>query len=325
MKRRCATTGILLFALAAGSGAQPAPGGGAPLLSWHAAGRDALAKGTNAALLKRVDQLALTDALRKQIATNLARAPRKAWEKDLPATAPDGAELWRPIMADLLNAESYGEVHGPIGRTETAIAVELNDQRAATWSTNLWQLAALWKQGTPQAANRDGGNGWALKRATAPNRFEFVRVGQWVVLGLGPEKLTRAPALVQQIKATGRPVPKVEAELLELREDAPGLSSWIPLFGKFRVPPFHLTMRGNGEHVRTEVKLSYASPLAWKYEPWQIPTNIVGDSPFPLTSFTAARGVAPLIQDIPGFADLGLPNVPNQSTAWANPSAGDLE
>jgi len=82
MKRRCATTGILLFALAAGSGAQPAPGGGAPLLSWHAAGRDALAKGTNATLLKRVDQLALTDALRKQIATNLARAPRKAREKD---------------------------------------------------------------------------------------------------------------------------------------------------------------------------------------------------------------------------------------------------
>ncbi len=310
--------------LAAGGGAQPAPSGGGPLVSWHAAGRKALAQGTNATRLKRVSQFATTEALCRQIATNLALAPRKAWEKALPPGAPDGAELLRPLILDVLNAESYGEVRGPIGRTETAIAVELTDERAAVWSTNLWQLAALWRQGAPQMAGRDGGSGWALKRAAEPNRFEFVRVGQWVVLGLGPEQLTRAPALVQQIKTTGRPGPKVEAELLDLRADAPALSPWIPLFGKLGVPPLHLTMRGRGEHVRTELKLNYAKPLVWKYEPWQIPTNFVGDSPMPLTSFTAARGVAPLIQELPGFAELGLARVPSQFTAWANPSSSDL-
>ncbi|HEU0011728.1 MAG TPA: hypothetical protein VFT34_18070, partial [Verrucomicrobiae bacterium] len=324
MKRRCAIVGVVLLGLATGGLAQPAAGGGGPLVSWHAAGRKALAQGTNATRLKRVSQFPTTEALFRQIATNLALAPRKAWEKTLPPGAPDGAELLRPLITDLLNAESFGEVRGPIGRTETAIALELTDAQAALWSTNLWQLAALWKQGAPQAAGRDGGSGWALKRAAEPNRFEFVRIGQWVVLGLGPEKLTRAPALVQQIKTTGRPGPKVEAELLDLRADAPGLSPWIPLFGKLGLPPIQLTLRGRGEHVFTEVKLTYAKPLAWKYEPWQIPTNFVGDSPFALTSFTAARGVAPLLQLLPGFAELGLPQVPGQFTAWANPSSEEL-
>ena len=312
----------MLLAVVAGCKAQSAPGG-ASLLSWHAAGRSALAQGTNATRLKRVDQLAVTEALRRQVATNLARAPRRAWGKELPAGVPDGADLLRPLMADLLNAESYGEVRGPIGRTETAIAIQLSDERATAWSTNLWQLAALWKQGAPQTANRDGASGWALKRPAAPNRFEFIRVGQWVVLGLGPEKLSLAPALVQQVKASGRPAPKVEAELLDVRADAPGLSAWISTFGKLGVPPFHLTMRGRGDHVRTEAKLIYAKPLTWKYEPWQIPTNLLGDSPLPLTSFTVARGVSPLFQEIPHFAALGLAKVPSQFTAWANPFSSD--
>lgn len=324
MKRQSAFPGVLLLALAISCGAQTAPGGGGLLLSWHAAGRNSLAQGTNATFLKRVDQLPVSEALRRQIATNLAHAPRKAWEKALPGGVPDGADLLRPLIADLLNAESYGEIRGSIGRTETAIAVELSDERAAAWSTNLWQLAALWKQGAPQAAPRDGASGWALKRSAAPNRFEFVRVGKWVVLGLGPEKLTRAPALAQQIKSSGRPAPKVDAELLEVRADAPALSAWIPMFGKLGVPPLHLTMRGKGEHVRTEVKLTYAKPFTWKYEPWLIPTNLVGDSPLPLTSFTVARGVSSLLQEIPGFAELGIAKAPSQFTAWANPSSGEL-
>jgi hypothetical protein len=75
--------------------------------------------------------------------------------------------------------------------------------------------------------------------------------------------------------------------------------------------------------VRTEVKLNYAKPFSWKYEPWLIPTNVIGDSPSPLTSFTVARGVAPLIQELPGFADLGLAKIPGQIAAWANPSSSD--
>jgi hypothetical protein len=325
MNKRWAFTAVFLLAVAAGCGAQPASGGGASLLSWHAAGRNALAQGTNATRLKRVDQLPVTDALRRQLATNFSHALRKAWEKDLPAGVPDGADLLRPLIGDLLSAESYGEVRGPMGRTETTLAVQLTDERAAAWSTNLWQLAALWKQSAPQTANHDGGTGWGLKRASAPNRFEFLRVGQWVVLGLGPEKLTHASALVQQVKSTGRPAPKAGTELLEVRADAPGLSAWIPLFGKLGLPPFQLTLRGRGEYVMTEAKLTYAKPLAWKYEPWLIPTNLIGDYPLPLTSFTVARGVAPLIQQIPFLADLGLPKVPNQFTLWANPSAIDPE
>lgn len=280
-----------------------------PIARWHFSGRAALAQGTNATRLKAIEALPATAALRGQIAGSLARAPRQFWDKELPAGTPDGATLLRPLFDDLLVAESFGEVRGPLGRTETALAIELTDARAALWSTNLWQLAAAWKLGQPRP---DGAGGWEVTRAAEPKLLQFSRAGKWVVLGLASDKAKSAAAWLQQIKSGGRPAPAGD-ELLALQLDSPTFGKWFPLFTDLAVPPFEAVFRGRGENVRVEAKLKYGQPLAWKYEPWRIPTNMIGE---PLSSFTAARGIAPLAARLVDFASLQSGEVPSQVCFW---------
>jgi len=161
-----------------------APGGGT-MVRWHFAGRAALAQGTNATRLKEVDALPSTARLRTQLANGLSGAPRKFWDKELPAGSPDGAALLQPLFEDLLQAESYGLVSGPFGRLETTLAIELPDERARLWTTNLWQLVGTWKQGAPAASSREGVTGWESKLAPGPGYFQTRRVGKWLILTLG--------------------------------------------------------------------------------------------------------------------------------------------
>jgi len=310
--------GAILAVTAFEGASQEKPGkiaGSGVLWRSHFAGRAALSQGTNATRLKILDQLPATTALRLQIATNFARAPREFWQKDLPAGIPNAAELWRPIFEDLQVAESILEVRGPIGRTDAALAIQLSEDRARLWSTNLWKLAGVWNLGTPAGMPVDGvagATGWQAKRAQAPNLLQFARAGQWVVVGLGQDKLTSAPGLLQHIGRSGRP-PAADGKLLEVRADVPALSTWFPILAPYHVPPLHLTVRGLGDYVRTEIQFQFPGPVPWRSEPWLIPTNLVGE---PLTSFTAARGVASLLGAIPGIGKLGLQTWPNQLTAW---------
>ena len=283
------------------------------VVRWHFAGRAALAQGSNATRLKLVDALPSTASLRSQIATSLSGAPRKLWNNDLPAGTPNGASLLLPIFEDLLQAESYGEVRGTFGRTETVLAIELSEERARLWASNLSQLAAAWKQGTPAPLTRDGATGWELKRGQAPNLFQLVRAGKWTVLALGQDRLTLAPAFLQQIKATGRPAPATAAELVDLDANSPALSKWFSLFSDLDLPPFKLTISGRGEHVRTEVRLRYPAPLVLKHEAWRIPTNIISE---PLSSFTVARSAAQLVNRLLNFQSLGIGAAPNQFCFW---------
>lgn len=324
MKQHSVSRGILA-AVAVGAGIVMIPFPGAaqekasgpasarPLWRSHFAGRAALAQGTNATRLKLIDEMPVSAGLRAQLAAGLARAPHGLWQKELPAGVTNAADLWRPLFDDLLQAESVLEVRGPAGRTEITLAIQLTDDRARVWSTNLWQLASVWKLGAPRFAQLEGATGWEVKRAQAPNLLQFTRAGQWVVVGLGQDKLSLAPALLRQIASSGRPLPYVEGALFDVQADLPGLAAWFPWLARYGLPPTHLTARGRGEHLRTEVKFQFAGPVRWRSEPWQIPTNLVGE---PLTSFTIARGVSSLLAAIPSAEKLGLNPLPNQLCAW---------
>jgi len=307
----------LVLAVIAGlqpvANAAPNPAGAGWLWRSHYAGRTALARGTNAAMLKRIDQLPASTAFRAQIAAGLARAPREFWQKDLPAGVPDASELWRPLFEDLVQAESILEVRGPLGRTEAALAIQLGTERAQLWSVNLTRLAEVWKLGQPTPVKLNGAEGWQAKRAQTPNLLQYARVGQWVVLGLGQEPLTLAPALVQQIARDGRPATLTDSTLVDVQADLPALGGWFPWLTRYGLPPVHLTARGRGEHVRTEVTFKLAKALPATPEAWQFPTNLIGE---PLTSFTVARGIAPLLNSVPGLAKIGLNPMPNQLCVW---------
>jgi hypothetical protein len=159
----------------------------------------------------------------------------------------------------------------------------------------------------------EGFKGWGVKRAQAPNTFQFFRAGKWVVLGLGQDRLAQLPVLLADAKKSGRPVAVLTNGFLEVAADLPGLKSWLPIVAKWPLPPVVATMSGRGENVRTEVKFQYSGKIPWTYEPWKLPTNVISE---PLTSFTVGQGMAPLLGQVPGLAGAGLSPLPNQFCSW---------
>jgi hypothetical protein len=131
---------------------------------------------------------------------------------------------------------------------------------------------------------------------------------------LGQERLTLLPGLLEEIKKHGRPVVAAPpGVLLELEGDMPRLKDWLPGLTRYHLPSVHLTLKGRGDQVRTEVRLVYSEPLPLTLEPWKFPTNRIKD---PVISFTVARGVAPLLSQVKGISKLNLNPVANQFCAW---------
>lgn len=277
-------------------------------------GTSAVAKGSEATNLKKVLALPETRGLLDYALPLLAKAPREFWRAKLSPTAPDTSALVRPLLDDLVAAESYLEVRGPNQRLEAVLAIQLSDDRARLWQTNLWQWLRAWQVGAPASAPIGGVAGWELKKHDPPNLIQCARSGQWLLLGTGTDKLTLLPARLAQAQKSGRPVPALPADkLLDWEADLPRLSTWFPVLANNPLPPTHLAVFGRGENLRTEAKFRYRAALPFKPEPWRLATNLIQD---PIISFTVGQGIGPLLSHIHGMPDLGK-QMPNQFCAWA--------
>jgi hypothetical protein len=71
---------------------------------------------------------------------------------------------------------------------------------------------------------------------------------------------------------------------------------------------------GNGDNVLTHATADFSRPLALELKPWNIPTNLVHGS---LTSFTAARGLAPWLGTLPAWQKLEFTPPPDQAYLWS--------
>jgi hypothetical protein len=263
--------------------------------------------------LRAIDALPASAELRGDLAQKLARGAFIFWQKDLPAGAMEQTALLRPLFEDLMTAENFVDVRGPVGKTQTAIAIELSDERARLWSTNLWQSLRAWKFDAPTEITVEGVKGWEARRNQAPKVFQLLRSGKWLAVGLGEDRPDALGLMLQHAAKSGRPLPSLTNGFLEVQADLPGLGKWFPVFTQFSLPPAHLTMTGRGESVRAEMLLQFPDKVPWTLEPWRIPTNLVSE---PLTSFSVARGIAPLLDRVQGFPKLGLEPTPSQICAW---------
>lgn len=316
MKKLAISFGLVVFGLGSGCleypKATPDSFSGS-LFRYHFVGGAALAQNTNAAKLRTIANLASTKAFRDQTLGKLARTPYEVWKKELPPGISDRAELLRPLLDDLMSAETFFELLGPTSHPESVLAIQVNEERAHVWQTNLWQLMLAWKLGTPFETNPEGFKGWEMKGRNGAKMFRFVRAGKWILFAAGPDKPSRWPELLQQVKKSGRPVNALETSWLDMKADCPRLRGWLPFFEEYPLPPAHLTVAGKGGNLRTEVQLRYSNPIPYKFEPWKIPTNTIQD---PLISFTVGRGIAPLLRQVKGVPELGLKELPNQFCAW---------
>jgi hypothetical protein len=321
MKRLTLVLGSVLAGLATGclekSGGKPGAQFGA-LLRLHFAGSTPLARDTNSAKLRQIWALPATAELRQQTFQKLAKAPHQFWLKNLPAGVSDQAPLIRPLLDDLIANEWFLEVRGPVERSESVLAIQLTDERAKAWRTNLWQLCQGWKLGAPREVTLEGAKGWEVRGAVALNLVQFVHTGRWVLIGLGQNRLTLLPTLAQQTSKGGRPVPALANAWLDVQADLPALRRWCPVFDEYKLPPTHLTITGKGQDLRTEAKLIFSEKIPWSFEPWKLPTGIIRErTNNPIVSFTVGQGIAPLLSQVKGFADLGLKPLPNQFCVWA--------
>ena len=142
---------LVLAGLAAGCLEKPStsPGTASTVLYRHYfLGTAHLAKSTNAARIPSVLALPATHEFGQQLLQKLSQNPETLWRKFLPPGATTSSALVRPLLDDLVSAESYAEIHGPLHRSEAVFAIELSEQRAGLWRTNLALILAGWKLGT---------------------------------------------------------------------------------------------------------------------------------------------------------------------------------
>lgn len=331
----------------------------------HWVGKRRLATETNAAAFMSIWAMPESQKLEAQTLDKLALAP---WNvpRDGTNTAAIVATnanslLLRPLLEDLLQEECYLEIRsGSPGRastgpqdggagprdvpgsqqadtlpsagttTEIALAVRLDEQRAALWKTNLttaiesltnhasrityhptflragnWTIIALSSSNNPiiQQSNN----------SSSTQHFAFELAGRLRQNdNLFTTEPTNSPSINPQTQQSNNPTSAWVETQLDLNDisSALGLGWNLPA----NTPRISFGASGKDGQVRTTGRLNFPEPLQLDLEPWNIPTNLVHS---PLESFTAIRGIRPLLAaaKIPAF--LRMDKAPNQFFLWS--------
>lgn len=279
---------------------------------WHFVGGNFLSSNTNASVLRDILGLPATAKFHEHTLQKLARAPFRLLHPRL-ATTNDFSTLLRPLLDDLLTAESFAEVRGTNDATRNLVlAVRLTGSQAQLWNSNLVTVLQTWT-GIPVVQTEPGV--WELKKHHAPNLLRVIHAGDWLVLGAGLDRIALLDSILAQIKNTGRPIAAAKDYWFSTTTDWSRLALWLAWPTTDVLPPglAEIKVTGEGDSLRVKGKLAAARPLNWKPEPWTIPTNLIRE---PLISFTAGQGVAGRLAHHHLFPEFAI-TPPNQFYVWA--------
>jgi hypothetical protein len=282
----------------------------------HFVGSRHLSSGTDAAKLREIWALPETRQLLEQTLLKLTHAPRTFYGDRISSAQDErGAALLRPLLDNLLGEESFFQVRGPADQhAEWTLLIELPAERLKVWTSSLEELANLWGLGRPTERTVEGYAAREIKRTNAPNLVVWAEAGQWLVLSIGQNSLPTFSEALGRIKSTGRPIPKASGYWLQLEADLPRLHQALSLSASIRWPTMALSLTGAGENLRSTMRLAFAESMTGPLPPWRVPTNIIRE---PLVSFTAMRGVGPLLGTCPTVSKLQLTAPPNEVFLWA--------
>jgi hypothetical protein len=272
--------------------------------TWHFAGSAELANNTNFDNVKKI--LTLAPSLDFQ---NLALTRFSRWlGRSLFGTTNDEpASALRPLLDDLLSAESLGAVGGaPNGPLNFIVALRLNEQRAQAWQAALPKVIGA--PGQSFKAQDFTGQQWKLAGGRS---LWIVRAKDWLLAGSGDDLRALQTQYLQQVSQKGRPGPALNQSWLEADLDWPRLGRWLPEFPHLLQPArTKITFTAPDQSLLMSAKVIYPKPVPWKFDAWRVPTRIIRD---PLISFTAG-------QDIAAYMDPGEP----LSQLTDNPLAGQF-
>ena len=277
----------------------------------HFAGAGQISADTNAVAFTNLWCSPAAQALRIQTLNKLSGAPYTWFKAKIAPGVGDGAAQLRPLLDDLSGAEWFLQIRdGTNGSPEYALAIHLDACRAQLWQTNLAGVFEAWTGMSVEKTT----NGWNFKKHLPPNLLRFVRIGDWVVFGCGQDELPVNDELARRILAEKRPAPAEKNVWLTADLDWPRLARWFPELKPLDLPETQLQFTGRDGNLHLDGRLIFPQPLAWKLEPWRVPTNTIHQ---PLVSFAAARGIAPWLEKQNWAQPYEISPVPNQVFIWA--------
>ena len=251
----------------------------APAVRGHWLGLDQIRADNNSTRCLAVWQLPATQTLVAQTLAKISRLPAAD-------ANPAASALLRPLLDDLIAAETCFELYTPTNsslatrHSSLLLALRLAPDRARLWQTNL--------------------------PAAFPH-VTFSRAGTWTLVALGNGANDLLPAFAAQLP--GAPAQTnfwLTADLSQL----PSANSHLPT----PISHLHLSLTGEAGELRTRATLDFAQPLNLTLTPWLIPTNLLCAG---ITSFTAARGLAPWLAGWPVWQKLQLTPAPDQAYLWS--------
>lgn len=289
--------------------ALPAAKTEAPVLSWHFLGTTRLAGDTNATRLREVLAQPASGFVIEGALDKLGKAPA-VWLANPAATNPATAALVRPILQELLDAESLGVwMAGDHQASELAVAIRVTAERHGTLQKNWADWVRALGAGQPGAVPLGG---LTAQEARWPgSRFwaRWARAGDWTLLGIGAGNGQAFTQVAARAAATKPGDAWWEGHVSLARLGR--LIGWSALEGG---PEAEIQVAGRGANLRTTARFSYATALPLRLDPWQIPTNTITD---PLISFTAAQGLRSWLGAQAWWKQLSLPTTPDQAFGWA--------
>jgi hypothetical protein len=298
----------------------------------HWLGKKRLEGETNAAFFMSIWDLPESSKLEAQTLDKLALALADSLSGTTnPASATNSTVvgLVRPLLEDLVREESYFEVRCASNQPgELALAIRLNEDRAAVWRTNFPKLFEQQLTSPAPTASSTSAHTWQIEfenqNSKLKNQLTLDRIGTWTLVALGRSPATGGKPSSEDLlndfaaRIQGRQLPFVPAATnfwLEANFDLLRVADALACRWDLpaQTPRVSLTMIGDGLNVRTRGELVFSKPLNFEFEPWNIPTNLVHN---PLMSFTAINGVRGLVASIPGWEKLNIASAPNQAYIW---------
>jgi hypothetical protein len=280
---------------------------------YHFIGTRAAMQDEHGTQLKRVAGFDQTISLVQHVLDRLARSPAVLAGDALTVDQVDqGAAILRPMLDDLLVFESFLEVRGPAARQpEWLLGVALPAERGAAWRTGLKRLSEVWGLGEVNQAKAAGDTGI---REGSPGKLNWVELGGWLLVGIGEDQSALFDQALRDLQDKRSPVASQKEDWLTVEVDLQRVSGPLQLPKGTLWPLAELSVAGRDENLRSTVRLLFPEPVIGTLLPWQVPTNTACE---PLVSFTALRGVAPLLKRLEGLKLLDVEPVPNELYFWA--------
>jgi hypothetical protein len=195
------------------------------------------------------------------------------------------------------------------------LAIRLNGERVGVWETNL--AAVLQSLTGILPTNSPSSQRWSLKKHHAPNLIEFVRAGEWTVLGAAQEHNALLDETLARIRDAHVPfAAEATNSWMEASVDLSRILAAAKIDSDFlaNLPKVSLTLFGNGENVLTRGELVLPEAMPLQLGSWNIPTNLMtGD----LSSFTTVRGLKFWLARSKMWNDLQIGPPPDQLITWA--------